>query len=169
VNNDTLVRVEVDAGGRDMRTLHTFALAACAVLAGASVGRADTRVTMRELPPAVQKTVKEQSQGATLRGLSKEVEHGRTIYEAELEENGHGRDVIIDRNGAVVAVEDEVALDDVPGPVKAAIVKRAGGGTIRKVEATTRGNVVVEYEAHLRTAGGKAIEVRLDPDGNPKR
>jgi len=59
--------------------INSTLLLLCAVgllLAGAAV--AQERRTKIKAPPAVQKTVNEQSQGATIRGFSKEVENGRT-------------------------------------------------------------------------------------------
>jgi len=41
-------------------------------------------ISRSDLPPAVEKTVAEQSKGATIRGFSEEKESGKTFYEAEL-------------------------------------------------------------------------------------
>jgi len=53
----------------------------------------EMKVKMNDLPPAVQAAVKEQSKGAAIRGLSKEVENGKTEYEAELTVDGQRRPV----------------------------------------------------------------------------
>lgn len=50
----------------------------------------------------------EQSKGATIRGFSQEKESGQTYYEAELMVNGHTKDVLVDANGSVVGVEEQV-------------------------------------------------------------
>jgi len=121
---------------------------------------------MGDLPPAVQATVKGQSKGATVRGLSKEVEHGETTYEVELTVNGHGKDVSMDENGQVVEVEEEVPIDTIPAAAKAAIEKGASGGKIMKVESVTHGSTVVAYEAQVNKAG-KHSEVRVDSEGKP--
>jgi len=44
----------------------------------------ERRVTMKDLPAPVQATVKKESKGAVIRGLSKEVKNGQTFYEVEL-------------------------------------------------------------------------------------
>src|SRR5438477_449233 len=80
-------------------------LAVSAVLVAANLAGAEKRVTMENLPPAVQKTIQEQSQGATVRGFSKEEENGKTFYEAELKVNGHNKDLLIDATGAIVEIE----------------------------------------------------------------
>jgi hypothetical protein len=41
----------------------------------------EKKIKRQELPPAVEKTVAEQSQGATIKGFSTEVEGGKTLYE----------------------------------------------------------------------------------------
>ena len=120
------------------------------------------------MPPAVQKTVQEQAKGATIRGLSKEIEDGKTFYEAELKINGHNKDVLIDPAGLVVEIEEEVALDSLPAAAKDAIQKRAAKGQIVLVEAVSKNDSIVAYEAKIKTAG-KTSEVRVNPDGSPAK
>ena len=124
---------------------------------------ADKPVKMKDLPPAVQRTVQEQSKGTTVTGLSTEVEHGRTIYEVEMTVNGHGKDVSMDASGTVIEVEEEVALDSLPAAARKAIEKAAAGGKIARVEKVTRGKEIA-YEAALRK-DGKRSEVRVSADG----
>jgi hypothetical protein len=121
-------------------------------------------VKMKNLPKAVQKTVQEQSQGATIRGLSKEVKGGKSSYEVELKVNGHNKDVLIDSEGAVVEIEEEVALTSLPPAAKAEIEKQAGSGKIGMVESITKNGAIVAYEAHVKT-GKKRSEVKVGPDG----
>ncbi len=147
---------------------HHFYLALSAVLLASGGYGAEKRVKMESLPPAVQKTVHEQSQGATVRGLSQEVENGKTFYEAELKISGHNKDVLIDSAGSVVEIEEEVALDSLPAAAKGAIQKHAGKGHIVLVESVTKGNSIVAYEAKIKTAG-KTSEVRVTPDGAPAK
>lgn len=124
----------------------------------------EKKVKMKDLPKAVQKTVEEQSQGATVSGLSKEVEHGKTYYEVELKVKGHGKDILIDAAGAIVEVEEEVAMASLPQAVKTAIEAKAGKGKIVKVESITKNNALVAYEAQVNTAGKKS-EIKVGPDG----
>ena len=145
-----------------------FCLALPALLVASVVSAAEKRVKMESLPPAVQKTVQEQSKGGTIRGLSKEIEDGKTFYEAELKINGHNRDVLIDPAGSVVEVEEEVPLDSVPAAVKDAIQKRAAKGQIVLVEAVSKNDSIVAYEAKIKTAG-KTSEITVKPDGSPAK
>jgi uncharacterized membrane protein YkoI len=118
------------------------------------------------LPPAVEKTVAAQTQGATIKGFSMEEEMGKTYYEVEMTVNGHGKDVSMDANGVVTEVEEEVALDALPPAVKAAITDKAGKGTLGKIESLTKGGKLVAYEAHVMTDGKKS-EIQVGPDGKP--
>ena len=59
----------------------------------------DKPIKMKDVPPAVQKAVHEHTKGAELKGLSKEVENGKTFYEVETVVNGHSRDLLLDKTG----------------------------------------------------------------------
>jgi predicted membrane protein len=124
----------------------------------------EKKVTMKDLPEAVRKTVQEQSKGATLRGLAKEVEDGKTFYEAELKINGHNRDVLIDPTGAVVEIEEQVTMASLPVNVRVTIQKAAGKGKVLIVESVTKNNTLEAYEAQISRAG-KKVEIKVAPDG----
>jgi len=129
-----------------------------------SVFGSDKPIKMKDVPPAVQKPVHEHTKGAELKGLSKEVENGKTFYEVETVVNGHSRDLLLDKTGDVVELEEEVALDSIPALAKSAIEKKAAGGKITKVEMVTKGPSV-SYEAAI-TKTGKKFEVAVKPDGS---
>jgi hypothetical protein len=126
----------------------------------------EKKLTKDQLPAAVQKTVDEQSKGATIRGYSTEKEDGGTIYEVQLTVNGKNRDVSIDTAGAVIEIEDTVDLASLPESVQAGLKKKAGAGAILRVESLTKRGKVVAYEAVIET-GGKKKEVQVGPDGKP--
>ena len=135
------------------------------LLFGVVLGQDGERhVKMKDLPQAVRKTVQEQSQGAKVKGFSKEVEHGQTFYEVEMSINGHGKDILIDPNGAVVEIEEEVALASLAPDVRVTIEQNADKGKVHKVEAITKNNAVVDYEAIVQK-GGKKSEIKVSPGG----
>jgi uncharacterized membrane protein YkoI len=148
---------------QNKRVLPAVLMATSLLLFG-SAQASEKKVKMKDLPKAVQKTVQEQSKGATVSGLSKEVEHGKTYYEVELKVNGHGRDMLIDPTGAIVEVEEEVTMASLPPAVKTAIEAKAGKGKIVKVESITKNNALVAYEAQVNTAGMKS-EFQVGPEG----
>jgi hypothetical protein len=121
-------------------------------------------IKREDLPPAVRKTVSEQSRGATIEGFSTEVDNGKKLYEVELMVTGHSKDVSIDKDGNVVEVEEEVAMDSLPQSVKAGLARAAGSGTITKVESLTKAGKLVAYEAGVKN-GSKHIEVQVGPSG----
>jgi uncharacterized membrane protein YkoI len=140
--------------------------ALCMAVAAIAVFASESKVKMKDLPEAVQKTVKEQTKTAKLRGLAKEVEDGKTFYEAETVVNGKTRDILIDPTGAVVEVEEAVALDSIPEAARKALQCRAGSGKILSVESVTKGPVV-SYEAVIKKDGKKS-EVSVSADGTLK-
>jgi uncharacterized membrane protein YkoI len=136
----------------------------CIASIGLAAFAAETAVRMKDLPPAVQKTVTEQTKGARIKGMSKEVEKGKTMYEVETMVNGKSRDLLIDASGSLVSVEEPVAIDSIPAPAKAALEKLAAGGKIKGVESVTKGQTVT-YEAVI-VKGVKKSEVVVAADGS---
>jgi uncharacterized membrane protein YkoI len=135
-------------------------------LAGLTSAQAqEKKIKREELPPAVEKTVAAQSQAAAIKGFSTEVEEGKTLYEVELTVNGHGKDISMDKDGKIVEVEEEVAMDSLPPEVKAGLTKEAASGTITKVESLTKAGKIVAYEADVKN-GSKHSEVQVGPNGN---
>src|SRR5437879_3058928 len=121
------------------------------------IGRAD-------LPPAVEKTVATESQGATVRGFSEEKENGQIFYEAEMMVSGHSKDVLIDENGAIVEDEEQVAFDSLPADVKSGLQQKSASGKILKVESLTKHGKLAAYEAKVE-ANGKKKDIQVGPDG----
>jgi hypothetical protein len=124
----------------------------------------ERKIKRSELPPAVEKTVAAESAGATIQGFSTEVEGGKRVYEVELKVDGRGKDILIDRQGNVVEIEEEVALDSLSAEVKEGLTKAAGRGTISRVESLTKRGKLVAYEAVVKT-GAKRREVQVGPGG----
>ncbi len=148
-----------------MVRISAIALTASLILV-ATASSQEKKIQRSELPPAVEKTVAAQTQGATIRGFSMEQEKGKTYYEVEMTINGHSRDVSMDADGVVTEVEEEVALDALPPAVKAGLTAKAGKGAIGKIESLSKGGKVVAYEAHVVTDGKKS-EIQVGPDGKP--
>lgn len=144
-------------------------LTASALVVGATRVAAAQETTLQraDLPAAVERTVAAESRGATIKGFSKEVEGGKTIYEVSLGVRGHNKDISIDSTGAIVVIEEEVALSALPQPVRDGLHARAAGGRITLVESITRGGKLVAYEAQVTGTNGKKAEVQVGPDGKP--
>jgi hypothetical protein len=134
------------------------------MLFAAIVTAQEKKIKRSDLPAAVEKTVAAQSRGATVRGFSREEENGQIFYEAELIVGGRSKDVLIDANGAVVEVEEQVEVGSLPVAVKDGLQAKAGKGRLLKVESITKHDKLVAYEAQVMT-GGKRSEVQVGPDG----
>jgi uncharacterized membrane protein YkoI len=143
-------------------TSRTLSLAGAAILLGATLGAADKNISAKDLPPAVVKAVQEETKGATIKGYSKEVENGKTMYEVETTVSGHARDLLFDAAGTLVTTEEAVTLDSVPAPVKAAFGAK---GKVLLVETVTTAGTVT-YEAQIEK-NGKKSEVTVDAAGKP--
>jgi len=124
----------------------------------------EKRIQRSDLPPAVENTVAARSEGATISGFSLEKEKGQTYYEAEMTVNGHRKDILMDKDGAIVEVEEEIALDSLSPEVKDGLQHKAGAGRIIRVESITKQNKLVAYEAVVEL-GGKKKEIQVGPEG----
>ena len=136
-----------------------IALAICSVVAAQ-----EKKITRAQLPAAVEKTVARESQGATINGFATEIENGKRLYEVELTVDGHSKDISMDKNGDIVEIEEEVAMDSLPAAVQEGLRKAAGAGTIGKIESLTKRGKLVAYEAHVKT-GTKRSEIQIRPNG----
>jgi hypothetical protein len=126
----------------------------------------EKKIQRSELPSEVGKTVVSQSEGATIRGFSKEVENGQLHYEVELMVNGHSKDVLMDSGGSILEVEEQVPIGSLPAGVRAGLQAKAGNGQLLKAESITKHDKLVAYEAQVRSSG-KRTEVQVGPDGKP--
>jgi hypothetical protein len=152
-----------------MNTKRKISILLIAGLAAAGVAAAqdqEKKIKRSDLPAAVEKTVAAQSAGATIKGFSLEKENGQIFYEVEMTVNGHTKDVLIDGNGAVVEVEEEVAVDALSPEVKAGLLAKAGKGKLTAVVTIRKHDKLVAYEAKVNT-NGKKSEVQVGPDGKP--
>jgi uncharacterized membrane protein YkoI len=122
-------------------------------------------IPLASLPPAVQATVHEQTKGAVIHNISKEIENGKTVYEIETKVGGRSRDMIVGADGALMVVESQVVLDSLPAPVRSTFLKSTGTGKIIVLESVTLKDSLVYYEAQIMTAG-KRSEVKVDPTGH---
>ena len=124
----------------------------------------EKKIKREQLPPAVEKTVAKESEGATIKGFATEVEKGQRLYEAELIVNGHHKDISMNRQGVIVEVEEEVSMDSLPATVQDGLKKAAGAATIEMIESLTKNGKLVAYEGHVKR-GTKRSEIQVGPQG----
>jgi hypothetical protein len=141
-------------------------LAVIAIAFAAIAFAQETKIQRADLPPAVEKAVAAQSANAIIKGFSREKENGQTYYEAEMTVDGHSKDVLFNESGGVAEVEEQVAFDSLPAPVKEGLQSKAGQGKILKIESLTKHDKLVAYEAVVQKSGKKS-EIQVSPDGKP--
>jgi uncharacterized membrane protein YkoI len=130
------------------------------VLSVAGLAGAEKKIQAKDLPPAVQKAIPDETKGATIKGYAREIEGGKTLYEVETTVNGHSRDLLFDATGRLVEVEEAISLDAVLAAVRTALETR---GKIVTVETVTKGQTLT-YEAVV-LKNGKKSEVAVDATG----
>ena len=148
----------------DSIRLLTFIVVVAFAFSATQAQENEKKIKRSQLPPAVEQTVARESEGATVKGFSTEVEHGQRFYEVSLNVDGHNKDILIDKNGNVVEVEEEVSMDSLPAPVQDALKQAAGKGTIENIESLMKNGNLVAYEAHIKR-GRKRLEVQVGPNG----
>jgi len=121
------------------------------------------KLQLKDLPAAVRATVEAETKNATLKGLSKEKANGKTVFEVESLVNGRTRDFMVDANGKVYEVEEQLDADKAPPAVKTAL--EAKGQIVGLESVTTNGKT--HYEGQVKTKAGKKVSLDLEPDGKP--
>ncbi len=146
-----------------MRAVLSLALA----LATALPATADEqKVQPDKLPKAVKAAFAKHFPGATADKASSEKENGKTVYEIAFTFKGARTDATFEADGTLVDVEKELAAKDLPRRVAAALEAKYPKATYKKAEEISKGNgEPIAYEVLLVTAGGKKVEVKLDPAG----
>lgn len=130
---------------------------------GAAADAGEKKLSVKNLPPAVRATVEAESRNATVKGLSSEKEHGKTVYELETLVNGRTRDLMIDAAGKVYVVEEQLDVDKAPAPVRAALEAKGKILTLESVQE----NGTTRYEGQVQPKTGKKITLELDANGKP--
>jgi hypothetical protein len=151
--------------GDGMRFLSTWILlGALILLSFASAEEKEKKIERSQLPPKVEKAMAALTENSTIRGFRRENEHGQTYYEVELTVGGHHKDILLDTQGEVVEIEQEVALGSLPAAVQDALQGRARQGKLRKVESITKHGRLVAYEAQVLNNGERS-EIQVGPEG----
>jgi hypothetical protein len=141
----------------------TVLLALCLGVASAQEKK-EKPLALKDLAPAVQKTIQAELKGGEIRSIGKETEHGVAEYEVETMLNGKHRDFNVDTKGELLLVEEETSIDSIPAAARAAILKKVGDGKLGMVENFMRGGETM-YEAAYTTRAGKKHEVLVRADG----
>jgi hypothetical protein len=157
----------------EMSYRRIFAIVMAGLLVTGSAFARGKKINRSELPAAVERTLQLKSQGAVVKHLSQENENGQIYYKAKMKVDSRSKDVLINANGDVLRVGEQVPVDRLPAEVKAGIKAKAGFlGRIAEVESITKNDRLVAYEARVEkplwVVNGVVMmpsKVQVGPDG----
>jgi hypothetical protein len=125
----------------------------------------EEKLTLKNLPGAVQATIQRETRDSKIIGISRETDKGSTGYEIETMVKGHSRDMLIDDKGNLNEIEEEIALASLPANIQTEVKKSIGKARPVKLEAVCNGAKVLQSYAALLDKGGKRSEISLGLDG----
>jgi len=135
------------------------------------------KIELSQVTPEAMAALKKTFPEATVTEVEREQAWGMKVYEAELKQGDKEMDVKLSLDGAIIEVETELSMSDVPKAVAEAIAKAAKGSKVTEVEKVEllgkikSGKVVkldkpkIFYEAEYRTLG-IPVEIKVAPDGS---
>lgn len=123
---------------------------------------AEKKIKQSNLPPAVQKTAAEQSTGGTITGYTSDKVAGVMVYQMDMLVDGRTRAIVMDQDGAVTSVEQEIAWSDVPADVKKDFDNVMGKGKYGAVSSISSDGKIVAYDA-VKVTFGERAHVRVKP------
>jgi hypothetical protein len=142
-------------------------IAAVVAIHMAAVASAQAKkLQQSDLPEAVQATAaKETAQGKVTAYWQRD-QDGAVVYEVDLVVDGHARGVLINSEGAVVAVQDEVPWNKLDPSIQSGIQSQAGDGKVATVYSISRDGKLLRYIA-IVDKGGQKTKVEVGADGAP--
>lgn len=124
----------------------------------------DTEVSLEELSPELQKSIRDLMGKDKLGDINQATEDGKVIYEVEFDSaDGNAHYTTVDTNGATLYREEDIALADTPAAVQQAIKDRMGGGELLELGKMTESGDV-SYDVDIKK-DGKLESFSLDTDG----
>lgn len=157
------------------RNLKIVALTALSVtLVGISSAMADEDLTLSQVPPAVQATVKKVVGGNKLVSMDSDVDNGKRVYEVDAEGKFSSYSVHISASGAVLGISLDIPMEIVPSAVTDAATKAYPSATLKEPEIRTdNGQMLYKLEVMvgkvkhemLVNASGKVSSDEVDKEG----
>jgi hypothetical protein len=132
------------------------------VMSVAALGDAKA-IKQSKLPPAVLKTAEQHTTGATVTGYTTEKIDGAVTYRMDLVAEGLTRGVVMDADGNVLSLEQEVGWNELPADVQKNFESVSSKGKLGAVSTVSTNGAIVAYEAVL-VQGGVRNHVRVKPN-----
>ena len=132
-------------------------------LAVSVAAQADAKsIKQSKLPAAVLRSAEEQVAGATVTGYSTDKVNGVVTYRMDLVSEGKTRGIVMDKEGTVLAVEQEVAWNDLPADIQKTFDTVKTKGELGAVNTVHENGTLVAYVAYLTTKTERNL-VRVKP------
>ena len=148
--------------------------AACVLIAGMGAFQArGDKVPLTQLPDAVQRAIKQQSQGEPLEFVDRETKDGQTVYQAEFKREGLNRRVTFAADGSVVPErqigqtvrqEPSMMLDQLPAAVQKTVKEQQAGREIADIDREMWNGKAV-YEVEFKEKGPNS-RIHVASDGS---
>ncbi len=154
------------------RWMFSLAVVAGAFGTAAAFEEHEKEVTVKfvDVPAAVQKTLQEESRGATIDDVTKESENGKTVYEAEVKINGKSYNIEVAEDGTLLEKkleekdeEVEIKFSEAPAAVQKTLQREAGSAKIENVKKDVEDGDTT-YEAEVKI-DGRIYEIEVGADG----
>lgn len=141
-----------------------FTLTAAAIAAGcASESSNEVKITMDQVPAAVQQAVKAYASATQIKDIEDSDVDGTKVIEFDIEKNGKASEVAFKPDGQLFSTEEAVAFTDLPAAVQSAINEKVKGTKVATPEKVVMDGKV-SYEVVIEN-GGKKTEFTFSPDG----
>ena len=131
--------------------------------APATSGAQPKAAPKKQMPAPITAAFARAYPNAVVKNVARDVHKGVTTYEVESIDNGMSRDIVYTPEGAVVEIEEGIAVAEVPAAVHDAVMAKHPRARISKAERLTRGSQTL-YEIQY-TDGGAKHSVELDANG----
>lgn len=129
----------------------------------------DEKVDINKLPSKVAEVVKAKFPGAKITVATKATENGKVIYDIEMTKDGKKHEIDVEENGVIVNFENQIAPQDLPAAVTAAVKAKYPNCTIKEVMEVMvikdTKDTLDEYEVIIDTADKKDLELTVSADG----
>jgi len=119
-------------------------------------------IKQSKLPAAVLRTAEAQTAGATVTGYTTDKVDGVVTYRMDLVADGKTRAVVMDKEGTVTSIEQEVAWSDLPADIQKTFDTVKTKGELGAVSTVTENGTLVAYVAYLTTKRDRNL-VRVKP------
>jgi hypothetical protein len=122
-------------------------------LTGTMAAVAQQSIDRSALPPAVEKTVEANSQGATIKAITSGTSYGKQVYEVQMTVDGQPKDIEIASDGALNGVMKDVTQESLGSNIENAVISRVAGANITRLQSITRDGRVVGYKISTNKDG----------------